>query len=228
MKKAGLFVISVLLISLFSFIISVSAQNESTGLEGVPLVNELQAGQQQYEQYASAENKTAYLSQEWGKILEKHAIIGPIAVQINKALRFMDPFFKIILGYESSLSWGFIFALIIWFMLFFLLSPITSGLLNNSTLGRLAAFVISSLIGLSGAIKQVISLLAPLISNIWIAIISFVVAFVLGMLFGRIGGMIKAKWQKWKEKTEKEATEQKVEILEAKEEAYEEGRPGGY
>ena len=207
MKKAGLFIISVLLISLLSFVISVSAQEAAPGLEGAPLVNEIQAGQQQYEQYTAAQNKSDYLKQEWVKIVEKNKILGPILNVINPILKFMNPVFKIVLGYESSLSWAFVFALIIWFALFFLIYPPASQLFNNSLFGGIASFALVGLIGLSGAIKTVVEILNTIITNTWMFWISLAIAIILAFVFGMFGKQIKNWIKKTKQKTREEVTE---------------------
>jgi hypothetical protein len=234
MKKIGLFVISVLLTSLFAFVVSVSAQGATTGLEQVPLVNEVQQGQQTYEQFTAAQNKTSYLTQEWGKIVEKNAILGPIFKVINSVFVFIRPFFKIVLGYDS-LSLGFVVAVAIWLALFFLLNPAVSQTIGSGLTGGLASFAIVSLISLSGVIKKAVDLLNTLVTNTWILWISIGVAILLVFIASMFGKQLKNWIKKMKKESEEAKTAQAQKTIQAtgklaeKElESYEEGRPGGY
>ena len=212
MKKIGLLVVSLLLISFFS---QFSSAQEAPGLGEIPFANETQQVQQQYEQYTTAQNKSDYLKQEWVKILEKNKILGPIFKVINSVFVFLSPFFKMVLGYDS-LSWGFVFALIIWFALFFLIYPITAQLLNNNLIGGLATFAIVSLIGLSGAINQMVEMLNAIINNNWIFWISLAIGLILLFVFGMFGKQIKKWLQKHKKKIEEEKTERAQKMIQAR------------
>jgi hypothetical protein len=219
-----------LLISLFSFVISVSAQEEAPGLGEVPLVEEVQAGQQTYEQYTAAQNKSDYLKQEWVKILEKNKILGPIFKVINSVFVFLSPFFKIVLGYDS-LSWGFIFAIAIWIALFFLISPAISQMIGSGLTGGLASFAIVSLVGLSGVIKKAVDMLNTVINNTWIFWVSLGVAILVVFIASIFGKQLK----NWIKKMKKESEEAKTteaqktiqttgKVAEKELETYEEGR----
>jgi Na+-transporting methylmalonyl-CoA/oxaloacetate decarboxylase gamma subunit len=203
MKKAGLFIVLLLLLSLIPLI---SAQEEAPGIGEAPLVSEVQQGQEAYQQYTTAENKSEYLKQEWVEILGKANYIGPVVKGIDKVFTFLSPFFKIVLGVESKLSWAFIFAIAIWLILFFFLNPIMSQLLNKGSLGLVSSFIIASLVGLSGVIKMAVDLLTLMINNVWIAWLSLLVAIILVFLAEVIGKKIKAKIKKAKEAEEARKT----------------------
>ena len=217
MKKAGSFIIvALLVISLLPIIISsVSAQNEVPGFgEGeVPLVNNIQAGQQQYEQFTTAENKSNYLKQEWVKLLDKNTILGPLIKFVNPIFVFLNPFFKIVLGYESSLSWAFVFAIIIWLILFFFISPVVSQLVNNKLGGIATSFAIVTLIGLSGVIKSAVDVLNTALTNRWIFWISLALAILFMFIFNKLGKAIKEKLVKMKKESEEVKTAEAQKLI---------------
>ncbi len=212
MKKAGLLIIGILLLSLIPFI---SAQNEAPGLNPgeAPLVNEVTQGQQQYEQYTTAQNKTEYLKQKWVEVLGRNAYLGPVVKVINSVFTFLSPFFRIVLGVDSNLSWAFIFAVAIWLCLFLLLNPVMSQFFNNGLFGLFSSFAIASLVGISGAIRIVVNMLSAVIINTWIAWICFAVAVILVLLMERFGKMIKAKIKKAKQKEAEQKTSEAQEVI---------------
>ena len=220
-KKAGLFIASLLLISMFSFIIPVSAQEEVPGIGEVPFVNETQQIQQQYEQFTTAENKSEYLKQEWEKLLGKHKILGPIIKVVNSILVFLNPFFKIVLGYESSLTWAFFFAISIWLILFFLIGPPLSQIFNSNLFGGLASFAIVSLIGLSGIIRKAVDLLNIIITNRWIFWISLAIAILLIFISNMFGRKIKNWLKKMKKESEEVKTAEAQKIIQTRAESAE-------
>lgn len=220
MKKAGFFLIGLLILSIVPLI---SAQDEVPGLEEVPLASEIQQGQQQYEQYTASQNKSEYLKQEWAALLGKNPLLGPVMKSIDAVFGFFNPFFKIVLGHEYGLSWAFVFALIIWLALFFFLNPITSQLTNNGLIGGAVAFVVASLIGLSGAINGVVTLLTKMISNIWITLLCAVIAVVLVLVAEMFGKSIKKKLKTYKEKSMEEQREQGTQVIKAQAEVSRKG-----
>lgn len=214
MKKAGLFVFVAVLILSVSIISSfVHAQSEIEALQNDSLIRTVQGGQQQYEQYTSAENKSEYLKTEWNKILLKHKYIGPVMSTVNYVFDALNPFFKIVLGIEYSISWAFIFAVAIWLMLFFLLNPIAAQMFNSGILGGVAAFAMASLVGIAGVIRGAVNILTTMINNVWIAWIAFILAIFLVLLAEIFGKKIKAKMKKSKEESEKEKTAQAQKII---------------
>jgi len=157
------------------------------------------------------ELKSKYLQQEWGKIIINKPVIG----SIHKFLLSINPLFKAILGVEYSLSWAFAFAIIIWFCLFKLLYPPASQLFGNKWSGFLGAFIISSLIGLSGVIKKAVDMLSFVIKNQWLVWVSLLIAILFVFLFDYFGKSIKKYMKQEKEQSKKEQTEQDRQVLHA-------------
>lgn len=209
MKKAGLFVFGIILISIFAS--AVSAQGEAPGLTDAPLISDVQKVQQ----FTTEENKTQYLKTEWNKLLVKQPIIGPVINVMDKVLSFLNPFFKIVIGYEYSFSWAFIFGIMIWLILFFFINPIMSQILNNGLFGGLSAAIIASLVGLSGVIKEAADLLSFVITNVWIAWLSLLIAIILALLAEKLGKNVKAKIKKAKEAEEERKTSESRAIVQA-------------
>ena len=58
---------------------------------------------------ANNQARQEYLQQEWTKVLNKTST-GKILVKISDSIKKINPFFKIVLGVEYSLSWQFFFA----------------------------------------------------------------------------------------------------------------------
>lgn len=206
MKKAGLFVIALLVISLIPHVL---AQDEVPGLGDNSLVDNVQ----KLQGVADEDTRTEYLKQQWGELLVKAKFIGPIIKVLDAFMTAMSPFFKIVLGVPYTMSWLFIFALLIWIGLFFLLKPISSELTGKGIYGAGISFAIVSLIGLSGVIKQAADLLSTIITQTWMLWLAFFLAIIYVLIFDKIGKAIKAKIKKSKENEAKEQTKQDQEII---------------
>lgn len=212
MKKEIKFSIIYLLFVISLLTSFVSAQ-EAPGIGEVPLAQEIQAGQQTYEQYTAAENKSAYLTQQWGDLLGKAAYIGPVVKGINAVFNFLNPFFRIVLGYGYGLSWAFVFALIIWLVIFFFINPIFSQLTNNGLIGAGISFIVASLVGISKGISTVVTFLIGFINNPWIVWIGLLIGIISIFVSEILGRIIKTKIKKMKEKRLEEQRAQSTEII---------------
>ena len=155
-----------------------------------------------------------YLKQEWTKILEKNQF-GQILLGISDFLKNFNPLFNIIFGFEYSLSWAFVFAVIVWLILFFFVLKPTQAILGNKWLGLLAAFLISSLVGVSGVIKQAVTFMAFVINNTWIAWISFFIALLILFLMAKFGKSLGKTIKKEQEKNKKRKLEEDREVIHA-------------
>ncbi|MFA6023001.1 MAG: hypothetical protein WC781_02860 [Candidatus Pacearchaeota archaeon] len=168
---------------------------------------------------------TTYLTQEWTKILEKYPL-GQVLLAISDFLTKLNPLFNLILGVDYSLSWAFVFAVLIWLILFlFLFNPV-GAILGNKVFGFIAAFIITCLIGVSGVIKQAVDLLSFMISNTWIAWTSLAIALLIGFLMLKLGKASKELIEKKKEEEAKEKTKQDREIISTVADAEKEGLTG--
>ncbi|MBS3090872.1 hypothetical protein J4217_00295 [Candidatus Pacearchaeota archaeon] len=153
--------------------------------------------------------KTKYLQREWNQIIDKNAIAEPI----QRFLISINPFLKAVLGVEYALSWAFFFAIVIWISLFVFLQPIAEVLFKGKLFGILGAFIVASLIGLSGTIKRAVDMLTFVINNTWILWISVVVAIVITIILHRLGISFEQKIKQSKEAATKEQAERDRQIL---------------
>lgn len=208
MKKSAVLLI-LLLVSNFIFLNLVLAQELADS--GLP--PEIEVIQQASEQVTNEQTRNEYLKQEQTKLIEKSAIFGPVIRIFNAIMTAINPFFKAVLGVGYSLSWAFVFAVAIWLILFFILRPIMSAIIGKPIPAMIAAFAVTSLIGLSGVIKRAVDLLAFAVSNIWIALLSLVIAIVIMVILITLGGGWKKYMAKQKEEEAKRQEEEHREIL---------------
>ena len=147
--------------------------------------------------------KNEYLKKEWKEFFLRHNLFGPIIKVIDAVFTFLNPFFKLALKIEYSLSWAFIIGLILWTTILIFIYKPASAIVNNDLLGFVMALAITSLIGYSGAIKFSIDMLATLVPNKWVLIIAIIVTLVAAIIIIKAGGGLKKMIEKQKEKEEK-------------------------
>ena len=223
MKKIGALIICLLVFN-FLAITVVKAQpvipisedvDPETGLpEGYP------------KNYRELENETEtkaeYLKKEWSKILENTPYINPVIEIIDDIFTSLNPFLKIVLGVEYSLSWAFFFAIAIWTILFIFLFPPISQIFGSKLFGAIASVTIASLIGISGVIKSAVDLLSTIINNKWIFWLSLFITIAIGIIIAKFGGGIKEIIEEQKEKSEKRKTKKAQEKIQTAGEVAEE------
>ena len=130
MKKENKLILVGLLFLAFlvSCAVVVYAQDEVPGLpsgfDEVPGAARIEQGQQTYEQYTTAENKSAYLAEQWGLLIGKSAFIGPI----HNFLSSNQLLFKIFFNYPYELSFAFFFVLVLWFTFVFKMTKIVKSM----------------------------------------------------------------------------------------------------
>ena len=155
--------------------------------------------------------RNAYLKQEWTNILTKTEW-GNRILKINDFIKFLNPAIKIIVGVDYSLSWEFLFALLFWVSLFVLIYLSAPLIFNNALIALVATFLITSIIGLSGAIKESLKLFALFIPNKWIAILIFII-WILFITY--LGKYEKGEIKKRQEEQDKEIIHAKAEVSRA-------------
>lgn len=190
----------------------ITLAQQTPDVNDAPLVKEIQEGQKKVQEISEIEDKEEYLKNEWTKVLEKSAI-GKIIIKTSDFIKIFNPLIKLILGVEYSLSTAFIFALIIWAGLFLLLIHPLRALLNSLPLGILGAFITASIIGISGVIKKAVDLLSLAITNLWLALISIVIAVIIALGMEILGKKLKKKIENAKEESAKAKTEQDRKII---------------
>ncbi|MCX6748417.1 MAG: hypothetical protein NT076_02330 [Candidatus Pacearchaeota archaeon] len=212
-KLICVFIIALFLASFIALNLAWAADNDVPGLPSY-LQND---PEQTVETYKNKTLTTSeYLKKEWKTILIKKPYIGPTVIFLDNLFTSINPFFKLVLGFEYSLSWAFIFAMIIWIILFiFLYQPAKAVFNSNTLLGILTSFAITSLIGLAGVIKKVIDLLSTMINNQWIFYLSLAITILIGLLIIKLGGNLKEIIKETKEKETKEKEKKDRKILDA-------------
>jgi len=214
MKKTGLFFSLILILSVISLILIHAQELSDSGLP--PDIEKITTlGKNATNAISQPQNQnTSYLKQEWKKIILKNKYLGPVFSFVDKSLEFINPFFKIVLGVEYSLSWEFIFAIGIWLILFFILYPVIKAVFSaNVLISIIATFAIVTLIGLGGVIKKAVDTLSFMINNVQIAWISLAVTFIILVML-IISGKLFGNWiKKGKEREKKEQESQDREVL---------------
>jgi len=222
MKKLGVFYLFVLvlfsLLILNIFAVSVKAQLEGTGLpsglEGdVEKIQNLTEKGQDIIEKTKEEEGREYLKQEWKKMLEQNKV-GKVLLAISDFIEKLNPFFKIVLGVEYSLSWAFVFAIALWIILFMILYYPIKGMFDKTWIAIIASFAVTSLIGISGVIKKAVDLLSTIISKPWLAWLALGITIVIAAIIIYLGGGLKQILEKEREKAAKEKTEKDRKIIE--------------
>lgn len=136
MKKQKTFFIlitAILILSLFGTVLIKSQNEPTTNNSGVPditgdvnpetgIPKTVEKVQDIGNKLSDEDQRTAYLKQEWQKILEKSKTFGPIVKFILK----LDPVSDFILGMPIAFSWYFFLTLVIWIAFIVIIFQITS------------------------------------------------------------------------------------------------------
>jgi Na+/melibiose symporter-like transporter len=182
---------------------------DAPGLDDVPIVG----GVKNFtENFRNNQSSTDYLKQEWRAMLETKSF-GRVILKISDFFKNFNFFFKAVFGVEYSLSWSFIFAVIIWLTLLVLIYPILSDVFDKKLFGFIGAFVVVSLVGLAGIIKKAVDLLNAAIHNLWIALLALAIAVIITIIASRFGKQIGKKIEAAKEKAAKQQTAQDRAII---------------
>lgn len=180
--------------------------------ENDSVVQNVQRGQEYLDNYTAHQNKSEYLMQEWTKLLG-NSKLGSVIVGISDFVSIFNPFIRLVIGFDYSLSWAFAFGFMIWLTMFmFLLGP-GDALLKSRFLSILASFVLASLVGVAGVIKKIVELAAFAITNLWIALLSLALAFIIMMMAKILGKTIKKALLKARDDAEKTKEKQNREVL---------------
>jgi|SRR3989344_9165033 len=211
--KKGLLIITILLTIVLSLFLASAAVEDQ--LQQVS--DKLEQGTNTVKNPQDIANE--YLKQEWGKIMEKRMQNNSAGKAILAVHYFIKDKLNVVitkvLGYPYSLSWAFVFAVIIWLWFFlFFIHPLEAIFPDKST-AVIASAVVTALIGLSGIIKKAVDLLTFAINNVWIAVISFFLAVVIMVLLNKVGINVKQTINQSKENAKKEQTNKDREIIHA-------------
>lgn len=139
------------------------------------------------EKLSKEEEREKYLQQEWTKLMADKKIVGPFLFYTNKIFIFFNPFWKIIFGIEFSWSWKFVFIFMIWlFIIGISYITIKSTTKINSLYNLISSIIIASIIGVTQIISKLVFLLNDFITNIWLALVSIILTFLIYLIFRKL------------------------------------------
>lgn len=138
--------------------------------------------------YAIDSNASAtYLKQEWTKILEQNEV-GKIILAFGEVLYSLNPIFKLIIGVEYSFSWYSIFAFLIWISFFVFFFELGRGVFQGKLIiVFILSFIITSFIGMGGAIRQIDDALASFVNDLFVATLILLLSIIILYLLSRFG-----------------------------------------
>lgn len=200
MKKAGVFILFAILFCNLIFINNVNA--DVLDLEPEEVIgfdpDDIPTDEEELKDVSSE-----YLKQEWEKIINNSAILS----KFDSSFKKLNPFFKVILGIDYSLSWRFFFALFIWGVLILFLASILKVIFNDYLLGFFMSFVMVSIAGISGVIRKAVEVLARIVTDEKALWISLILTFLIGVILVKLGGGISKILEREKERLKKEEEE---------------------
>lgn len=168
-------------------------------------------------------DSTAYLKQEWTKILENNEM-GRIILGIGEILTSLNPIFKVIIGVEYSFSWYALFAFVIWISFFAFFFNLGRGILEGKIIIILIlSFIITSFIGMAGAIRQIDDILASFVSDSFAASLILLLSFVILYLLSRFGFITRKSLMKFRRRFRDEKIERDKKLIESVGEGLREG-----
>lgn len=200
------------MITLFSSLLSAQLEETESKIieQANSLENKVKNLNERVEQIARGETREEYLRKSWEEILNKSSM-GKILLNISNSLKKINPFFKIVLGVEYSLSWQFFFATVIWLFIFCILRPITETIFKSKLFSIIGSFAITSIIGISGVIKKSTDLISKNINSPWLVSLLFIILIILVVI------AIKSSkfWKELRKKERKRQEKKDQEILHA-------------
>lgn len=218
------FAAGLLCLVLVSFLNICTAQDEFSGLANDSLVQTVEQGGVKYEEFSAQENKSNYLSQEWTKILQK----SPATSWIYG----LNPMFKFLIGYEFSVSWAFVAALLVWIIILSIFFPICKAFVKQQFVALGIAIAIT-IIAAHGIMPKTMEMLGNLVKNIWWNFGTIFALIMLMIIINTLSAGILKELKKKREEAQLKSVvkkeskvEEKVEGLEAMKKGVEEIEQG--
>ena len=153
------------------------------------------------------EGKWDYLSREWKSIFLKNKLVSAIDGFFTK-ISFV---FKGIIGIEYSMSFIFLFGVIIWITIFIVLFNPVSVMFKNKLVALPVSFIVASLIGISGVIRMAASSIVNLIKTPMIFWIAFVLTIIAAIFMVICSKILKGKINIENKADEKESMRRRLE-----------------
>lgn len=201
MKLKIIFVLSLLVISLFSFPFF-AALNPSDLSDKLSSVTETIS-----QDHEDARN---FLKDEWTKILGENDF-GRFVLFINESIKKLNPFFEVMLGIEYSLSWLFFLTLVLWIVLItyiyraFHLYGFFSDLAGLGI--SLGIGIIISLMGIPRVLAELIVWFIGLQDSLIFQIILIIILFLLFILAGLFAKELESFFKQIKKSRERNRNE---------------------
>ncbi len=229
MKKEYFVIAPIILLYTIVFQALVVSAQVAPGLESLEndsLLGTVQTGTEKAGEFQATENKSDFLKAQWGELLSRNTMIGPIIRFFDKISPVTNPIFKYTIGLEPSLTWLFILTLTIWITLVIIILRLMA---LTSPFSKWVQYVMSfvfiifiSIVGVTRAIAEwIINIISAL--STWymqlIAIVLFIIVLIISAIFSKnlkkLGKKEAKKMEEEKLKSEVETLKGKVEVQEA-------------
>ncbi len=137
------------------------------------------------DEFRYSEQNKSYLAREWTKILAKNKVLGPILFYTDKFFSILNPLWKAIFEIEFSWSWSFFLSFFIWILFIVLVYYPLQGILKNSLVDVIVSIIVASLIGVAGAISEIVWFFDLFVKNIFILIILIIIIILFLILYSK-------------------------------------------
>jgi len=204
MKKVGVLILALLFMSMFSFVLAVdtppapggTAEEDMEDIQNVvdkiPIDDEGQIDDEQI---------TGFKSKAEERIAKINEYVGPIT--------------NVVFGVELTLSWVFVFAVILWILLIELIvMPVSSIFDFNIWLSLLGSAIIATL-AMQGLSDTLVIWIDSLINTWWVGVLAVFSALIVGMVYAFVIQFAGEKIKSAKEKAAKEKTSKSRQIIQA-------------
>lgn len=171
MKRAGIFILLILLAGVLVF----AQEQPSTGvgaedvekiqgaIEGLPMD---ESGEIDFDKYKPFKTKADE------RITAINEYVGPIT--------------KVLWGVELTLSWIFVFSVIMWILLIVLIVVPASEIFEFNVLGSLAVAAIIASLAMQGLGQNLVIWMESLATQWWIAIIVMATSLIVGIIYSMV------------------------------------------
>lgn len=214
MKKAGLVLLFILLLGIFTISSVHLTKAVDVQESGNALNDKLDNTQAQFD---NAQNQienaqSSYLNKEWRSLLEKGPF-GRFLLSVSDVLNKLNPLFKIVLQVEYGLTWAFAFAVIFWIVIFLFIKGPMKALLKSTLISLAASIIVTCIIGMTGAIRMAVNFFTSILNSMWVTIIVAILIIVLGVVFSKLGLRLRKIINDYKESVKKAKLDRDRDII---------------
>ena len=215
MNKRGL-VILICLILTAQLTIKAYAQ-EPAELVDDPLAKKILENQDKIQNFTEQEDKEAYLAQEWTKLIQNNRAVNWIYK--------LNPIFKFLFGYEFSLSWAFVTALIIWAGLVLIFNVMLKTVFQERYFSLSISVIIAAIVS-QISVRPIVGEISRYVKNIWGSLGAILILIIILSLFLALATQIKNIILKLREKRRILKLEAEAERSKAMREGFESMKKG--